>query len=312
MSDVAAEFEWYADWASDASPLYERLARSVTDDPELLDIAAGAREGQPAPQLLLAAVHALLLAGCDHRLAAYYPTCADDPRPPDADLEAAFREFCLANEAAPRETVANRRVQTNEVGRAAVLLPAFERVARATGSDRFATVEIGASAGLNLYWDRFRYGYEGYGTYGDPRSPVGIETAVRGSRDPPLPERLPEVVARVGIDLEPLDVTDHDDAGWLRALVVPDQTRRPPRGRDGLRLQYADPLPVRRGGNRETPEPALGVRTRPRGPLALRGPPGGDRPSDVPPRSPLGETAGERRLAEYQSYGEWLRWLADG
>jgi hypothetical protein len=37
---------------------------------------------------------------------------------------------------------------------------------------------------------------------------------------------MPEVVARVGVDLDPIDVTDADDARWLRACLWPDQPKR--------------------------------------------------------------------------------------
>jgi hypothetical protein len=37
---------------------------------------------------------------------------------------------------------------------------------------------------------------------------------------------MPEVVARVGVDLDPVDVTDADDARWLRACLWPDQLER--------------------------------------------------------------------------------------
>jgi hypothetical protein len=37
---------------------------------------------------------------------------------------------------------------------------------------------------------------------------------------------MPEVVARVGVDLDPVDVTDADDARWLRACLWPDQPER--------------------------------------------------------------------------------------
>jgi hypothetical protein len=37
---------------------------------------------------------------------------------------------------------------------------------------------------------------------------------------------MPEVVARIGVDRDPVDVTDADDARWLRACVWPDQAER--------------------------------------------------------------------------------------
>ncbi|PSP89599.1 DUF2332 domain-containing protein [Halobacteriales archaeon QS_4_69_34] len=272
---LAEEFRNYAAWAEGATPLYARLARDTADDPALLDLAAGAPAGQPAPQLLLAAVHSLLLASSEHPLAEHYPTCADgstDERrtaecsttndastrgPATVDPFPTFREFCLERGDAIREIVGTRRVQTNAVGRSAVLLPAFEHVvhearrasgrgaasprARESGGEPLALVEIGTSAGLNLYWDRFRYEYAGRGRYGDPGSPVRIESAVRGDADPPLPDPTPSVTSRLGIDRHPLDATDPDDRCWLRALVPPDHAERHERLAAALELVAEDP-----------------------------------------------------------------------
>lgn len=342
--DLSEAFAWYADWAEDVSPLYERLARAAAEDPALLDIAADAPDGQPPPQLLLAAVHALLLGGSEHRLTAFYPTCTDDPADPaDVDPFPAFREFCLANEERVRERVASRRVQTNAVGRSAVLLPAFEHAVRAGARTPLALVEVGASAGLNLCWDRFRYEYEGYGVYGDPGSPVRIESAVRGALDPPLPGTGPAVGYRVGVDLDPLDVTDPADAHWLRALVIPDQQWRHERLAAAIDLVSDDPPRLVEGDARAVlpdllPEvPAglglcvfsthtlyqldeeavadLGDRlieySRERPIDWLSGDPSSE--SDRPTYRHVALRDGERadtRLAEYESYGEWIRWLA--
>lgn len=242
MEDISEEFIRYANWAGDVSPLYERLTRETAEDQDLLDIAAEAPNGQPSPQLLLAAVHALLLRGSEHRLAAYYPTCTDDPvDPATTDPVPAFREFCLSNEKRIREIVSSRRVQTNAVGRSAVLFPAFECVATAETQLPLSLIEIGASAGLNLYWDRFRYEYEGYGAYGDLDSPVQIESAVRGDIDPPFPETVPDVGHRVGVDVNTLDVADPADTHWLRALVLPDQQWRHERFESAIGLVRDDP-----------------------------------------------------------------------
>lgn len=221
---TAESFEWFADWADGVTPLYERLSRSTAEDEQLLDIAGQSQEGQPPPNMLFAAVHSLLLDGRTHRLADFYRTCTENPvDPEETDPFPTFREFCLDNEDTIREMVQTRRVQTNAVGRSAVLFPAFKHVTNHAGDEPLALVEIGSSAGLNLYWDRFRYQYEGHETYGNPDSTVHIESEVRGSAEPPFWEREPAVATRVGIDINPLDVTDSLDAQWLRALVVPDQ-----------------------------------------------------------------------------------------
>jgi hypothetical protein len=80
-----------------------------------------------------------------------------------------------------------------------------------------ALVEVGTSAGLCLYPDRYSYEFDGR-PVGAP-GPVHVRCTTSGSV--PVPAGLPEVVARIGIDLNPLDVTDDDDLAWLRALVWP-------------------------------------------------------------------------------------------
>jgi len=37
---------------------------------------------------------------------------------------------------------------------------------------------------------------------------------------------MPEVVARISVDLDPVDVTDADEARWMRACLWPDQRER--------------------------------------------------------------------------------------
>ncbi|HEY6297822.1 MAG TPA: DUF2332 domain-containing protein [Streptosporangiaceae bacterium] len=81
---------------------------------------------------------------------------------------------------------------------------------------------------------------------GDPASPVQLSCSLVGDR--PLPTRaMPEVVARVGIDLDPVDVTDADDARWLRACLWPDQPERAARLEAEMALAAAAPLLLLRG-----------------------------------------------------------------
>ncbi|WP_255170309.1 DUF2332 domain-containing protein [Natrononativus amylolyticus] len=221
---TAEAFARYANWVADRSPLYARLSQAAADDERLLELAAAAPMGQPEPELLLAAVHALLLEGQDHPLAGFYPTC--DRASVDGDPVSHFRDFCLANEDRLRSVISTRRCQTNDVGRSAVLLPAFEHVARTATSDTLVQIEIGTSAGLNLNWDRYRYDFGEVGAVGETESPVTITSEVRGDRRPPLPQEFPAVSHRWGIDLNTLDATDEADARWLHALVHPERKRR--------------------------------------------------------------------------------------
>ncbi len=187
------------------------------------------------PNLLFAAVHLLLSGepGKGGPLAFHYPGLAE-PSAPATDAFSAFRRFCLTNADAIAAIIGSRSVNTNEVGRCAVLRIGYAEVARMLPAGRFALVEIGASAGLNLFWDYYRYEYELLPTHapvitGDAASPVRIGCAIRGTAWPPLLRDDPfaeRVVRRVAVELEPIGLDNPEDVAWLRALVWPEQHGR--------------------------------------------------------------------------------------
>ncbi|WP_058997563.1 DUF2332 domain-containing protein [Haloarcula sp. CBA1127] len=222
MSDRRTQFRDLAEWADDSSPLYAHLCREAAEDSDILDIAATVPEGRQAPHLLLAAVHYLLARNPNHRLAEYYLSITQGARDPDEECFPAFRAFCLDHADDIRPLLRTRRTQTNAVRRSAVLYPAIAQVARAAGP--LALVELGPSAGLNLLFDRYRYDYDGR-VVGNSDSPITIGSSVRRG-DPPLPETPPAIRSRVGLDRNPLDVTDEADRDWLRALVWPEHEER--------------------------------------------------------------------------------------
>lgn len=227
------------------SPLYSRLTRGIADDPELLDLCASATS-TPASNLFFAAAHSLLLEGKPHPLSDFYPSVSGSP-PPRSDPYPHFRSFCLEHRDEMELLLANRRVQTNEVNRCACLLPAFGMASRLSGKS-LALVEVGASAGLNLLFDRYRYVYGNGNTLGDERSPVEIHCETRGEKMPPLPESMPEISSRVGLDLEPLDVRNPSDASWLEALIWPEEyAHRAPMLRRSIEAVREDPPEMLRG-----------------------------------------------------------------
>jgi hypothetical protein len=128
-----------------------------------------------------------------------------------------------------------RRTQTNEARRCAVLLPVL-----AACRQPLALLEVGASAGLCLYPDRYAYRYSAGPVLGD--SPLVLECRVTG--DAPLPSALPDVAWRAGLDVNPLDVTDDEDVRWLESLVWPEQTERFEILRQAVTIARADPAPV--------------------------------------------------------------------
>ena len=204
------------------SPLYERLSLAISEDPELLAIASHRRPGQPAPNLFFAAVHWLLLQGVPHPLTAFYPGLS--PEPDSGDPYPAFRSFCLEQTDRIVETISTRAVQTNVVRRSALLLPAFTRALADVPNRPVFLIEIGASAGLNLFWDRYSYDYGGGIRWGDEASPVRLGTTSQGPYPPPVPQFPVTVVQRVGLDLEPVLLDDPGAVAWLRALVWPERS----------------------------------------------------------------------------------------
>ena len=230
LADLAQRFAAHAAiyagaTADNASPLYAQLAQQIAGDPAVLDLVRHADRATQVSNLLFGAVHFLLLQNTDTSLAAFYASLVPDPQPPAAAYPA-FRAFCLAHADAVRELVTTRRVQTNEVGRCANLLPAFALVEQSAGGRPLALVEIGASAGLNLLWDRYGYDYGPACQAGDEQAPVQLRCLVEGALRPPIPQQLPVVAARVGIDLHPVSLDDADAVRWLRALIWPEQRAR--------------------------------------------------------------------------------------
>lgn len=231
-----AEFDGYCD-------LYARVARAMADDTELLArVVTLAPAAKVLPILLFAAVHHLVLADPTSTLALIYAGGEGDPWPP-------FRALVDERFDDLRTLVATRTIQTNEVGRSAVLLPVLHAVHRQVERP-LALVEIGPSAGLNLLLDRFGYRYDLPGgeslRVGDASSPVQLVCEVRGDR-PPLMPAPPPIAAREGIDLNPVDVADPVASRWLEACVWPLVPDRADRLRAALDLARQDPPQLHRG-----------------------------------------------------------------
>lgn len=229
-------------------PIYERIALGIADDPSSLGLIGSVAPVGQTPILALAAVHDLVLTEPDRPLATIYAgRSTADPWP-------AFRQLLHDEHQAVLDRMRSRPVQTNEVGRSAVLAPAFSWVrARADGlGDHrpLALVEIGPSAGLNLLLDRysitFRPEADETTTWGDPSSLVRLDCALRGPGRPPLGPSL-EIGSRTGIDLAPVDVTDDDACRWLAACVWPGLPDRSERLASALEVARRDPPRLHEG-----------------------------------------------------------------
>ena len=253
LERLAARFKSFAvEQFQSYTPLYEMLALGIAEDHELLNVLFSDIDDQPVmPLLFLGSVHFLLLKGVEHPLAAYYPSFTDNPDHPE-NAYPVFRAFCLEYRAEIRKMLRIRRVQTNEVQRCACLLPVFELISRRSGGVPLALVEIGTSAGLHLFWDRYTYDYGDGQVYGDPTSPVRIKCELRGPLFPPLSAPTPDVAQRIGLDLNPLDVRNPEDALWLQALLWAGHSDRAALLREAIALVRKEPPMLVKGNALET------------------------------------------------------------
>lgn len=211
------------------SACYERWAAGVANDPALVSVIDQLPAVKRQPNLVFSAAR---LHGAP---VGEYPEFATWLREHWDDVAAT----CLTH-----------ATQTNEPGRCAVLLPALAALA-----GPLAIIEVGASAGLCLHPDRYSYRYrlgDGTGDGGermlhpvDGPSPVVLDCAVTGPA--PLPERMPDIVWRAGIDLNPLDVRSQADVAWLDALIWPEHHDRRARLRAAVAVARQYPVEIVRG-----------------------------------------------------------------
>ena len=197
------------------SPTYFEWASSISRDGDVLALIEQLPRRSQQPNLIFAASRFLGV----------------NPGP-----HAEFRDFLVNNWLDVADVALNQRTQTNEPGRCAVILPIL-----ASLPQPLALLEVGASAGLCLYPDKYSYLYDAAHRV-DPKdgvSDVSIHCTTRG--EPPLPNSLPTIVWRAGIDLNPLDVHDDSSMRWLQALVWPEQEYRLTRLKAAIDIAKSNP-----------------------------------------------------------------------
>lgn len=243
-SAIAKAFGLQSQWcAALGSPFMAALMDAVRGDieaggplAELLGDWPGEPLADAVPIRFAGALHAAVLSGRDAALAAEYPGARGDWDmariwPHVSALVSRDRAWLLDQ--------LSRAPQTNETRRAIAMLPAFLACA-ALGPLHLR--EIGASAGLNRYWPRFRYRTANW-SWGEGDGPL-LETDWRG----PPPQTLlvkPQVSGWRGCDVSPIDVRDPAQALRLRSYLWPDQPDRLARLDALLALAGDDPPPER-------------------------------------------------------------------
>lgn len=221
--------------------LYGVLLAHLADDLEaggptasICSDVMDAGRGDVVQLRLLAGIFRIVLRGDAPDLERFYPSLGGSADPEDAwpsvlpVLEAHADELREALRHPP---------QTNEVGRSACLAVGLFHAARRHSLRRVRLLEPGASAGLNLNVDRYRFAGKGW-AWGPTDSPLVLDTEAAGVR----PEEV-EIVERRGCDLAPVDASDAEGARWLTSFVWPfdvDRHRRLAAALDVVRRHPVD------------------------------------------------------------------------
>lgn len=209
--------------AHGSSAVYEEWTAAIAKDPEVVALIEQLPGMKSQPNLVFAAARLL-----------------GAPVGPYSPL----RGWLLSHWDEVVPIVMSGMTQTNEAGRCAVLLPLLARI-----PDPIALIEVGASSGLCLYPDRYSYRYDTPARVialdpDDGPSSVVLPCRISGED---VPDRLPEVVWRAGVDLNPLDVRNAGDVDWLETLVWPEHTERRARLRAAVDLVALNPPKLVRG-----------------------------------------------------------------
>ncbi|GAA2012352.1 DUF2332 domain-containing protein [Nocardiopsis rhodophaea] len=209
---IATRYHHFATHEATTSPLYTELARGIAADPTLLALLNTLPPRCHQPNLLFAATRHLT------------GTPTSFPH---------LRRTLLDNWHRIAPLMQRRRTQTNEPARCAPLHPLLTALPQP-----LTLIEVGASAGLCLYPDRYAYDTDDHLT-GDPHSPLRITAPATGPTPPPHPHL--DIAARIGIDLNPLDIHDPDDTRWLHSLIWPEHHQRTQRLDAAIAIARTDP-----------------------------------------------------------------------
>ncbi len=213
-------------WAHDTSPLYEDWATGIAADDEVLDVLRPLAYAKRQPNLIFAAAR-----------------WEGSPLVPYSE----WRDWVLENQERVIATALARTTQTNEANRCATWLPPLSQI-----DGPVALLEVGAAAGLCLYPDRYSVRYStpsGTVRFDPDAGPSSVTLACELDDASAIPDRMPDVVWRRGIDLAPIDAADPDAIAWLATLIWPGPAHddRVARLRAAARIVAADPPEIVRG-----------------------------------------------------------------
>jgi hypothetical protein len=224
MTTVLEEFRLQSHFCGEfGSRFTKELLAKAADDIEAGGIVDKLTRGWPdnprkdAVSLRVAgALHAAALTGRDPNLQAEYPGAGAD-----WSMDRIWpiaRDFLEREEAHVRDFMRSPP-QTNETGRASGLVAGFLWLAE-IAPQPFHMLELGASAGLNMNWDRFGFAHPPWKR--SAHTPL-IPTRIDGT---PPSWRDISIATRAACDQNPLDYNDPEQRLRLRSYIWADQTAR--------------------------------------------------------------------------------------
>ena len=231
------------------SQLYVQLMRGAASDADAGGIVAAIFDGDRAtpesvPELrLLAALHHLVLSGAAPELARHFPSAGGDA--PAARAWPVARD-AIAEHRERIHALVQRTVQTNEPGRCVSLYGGLLWL-----SERhrlpIRLLEIGASAGLNLNPDRFRYVVAGE-PLGDRSSALEFREPWQGApvADPQAAAPRLTLAERGGCDRAPIDPSSREGRLELQSYIWPDEPERLARVAQAAQIAAEHPVAIER------------------------------------------------------------------
>ena len=209
------------DEAKGRSLLYEELTRSIAEDEQVLRLIGELPPPKRQPNLLLASFRSLFGTPSDWN---------------------GFRSRLIDSWPKLSQRILHRSTQTNEPARCATLLGVLAKL-----PGPLALIEVGAAAGLCLLPDKYAYDFNGHRLLPEHWShniPV-FRCSLTGPA--PIPDRLPDIAWRAGLDLDPVELEDDDRLRWLEQLIWPGQDERLSNFRAAVEVARKAPPRVVRG-----------------------------------------------------------------
>ena len=195
-------------------PFYTALLRELENDQLALELLASVRTEQRNPMLILAALHLAALRGHEVLEPIYDNARHGGLEDPQGAAHRVIEEL-RSSPGLVRDELW-RSTQTNEPGRSAVIQAVIGDLVHGVGGINL--IEVGASAGINLWFDQFPVRSR------DDGHPLTLVCEDLSPIDRSLP--MPEVGSRIGIDPQPLHLENESDRLWLKACLWPEQRRR--------------------------------------------------------------------------------------